>query len=283
MNLRKDHYRFSGRVGGAPYLPSRCRLRTTPRVSPFRAGPCPPATPHPGGGEGASFAGGVSRSKTKPHDPKGRRGWWWGGWIVGVPAFLLSLSSPPPLPFFSLLGPKKTAGAVLRLASRAGPTAGSTLSPTVPFLQTHDAVRGLTDSSSGAVVRPGDSGVAAPLGPKRTTGRGPKTTGRSRSSELKPQRGRGRLALAVLRAPPGAQSQLSFPLRGSEGGSMSPPPACPRPPPRPGLDGMERPDGFSFFKTSKSFDAWLSGITKKQTLTTLSGGSLGSCVDEERS
>ena len=91
----------------------------------------------------------------------------------------------------------------------------------------------------------------------------------------------GGLALAAVRAPPG--TQLSSLLRSEpEGGLTSPTPLCP-PLRRGGLAGRGARTLIYPCPTPTCLRTLAHENKTKKTCTTLSGGSLGSCVDEERS
>ena len=171
-------------------------------------------------------------------------------------------------------------------SSRTGPHLGAPSAPRIPLRLTAKhlpagLLRGLTDLKTGsllAVCPGGREGAAVAADVRCHPG-----LALSSHSEPQPSARCGGLALVALRVPAG--TQLSSLRRREEGGSMSPSPFCPCP----GLNGWERPPRLSTNSFFPPF--YVCGLpvpnarTKKttKTLTTLSGGSLGSCVDEERS
>ena len=210
MNLRKDHYRLS-LPRGSPASGARSPGEKTKTVAsgpqPSRGSPAPESVLRRGTSPAQAFskAGLPRRADVPPSPGSSRRG------APGSPSVFpcaarasassIDLSPGPPRP-------GRTRSPAAGLATL--PASSSALRPRLGPL------RGLTDSPRwGAHARRRGVPAAADT-PCPADSPGPET------SEPQPQARCGGLALVALRAPAGAQ--LSSPLRGVEGGSMSPPP-----------------------------------------------------------
>lgn len=217
MNLRKDHYRLLFSRGGPR---KKAKLQLSRRGSPVRrvarntaaSFGFPEARGSPSSPGPLPFAGGLPLRCGGP--PGGRA---------------LSPSSSGPLPFTggcpcasvgrprgpSPLFPPTTIRLSLEPRTQPGELASPPATPPPPTLRSRSAC---SEGLDGLDVTGGARGRGYGGGPSPVTlGPAPK-----HSEPQTPQRGCGRLALASRCAPPG--TQLSSPLRGEAGGSMTPTP-----------------------------------------------------------
>lgn len=257
MNLRKDHYRFpppplwSSPVGASQPAGRRAQPR---RRGGHGASPCGPARLGRGGGARRGDEGNPRR-RSVPIRPRPRPS-----------------PRPPPPP------PLRSPGRAGR--PRAPPGAASARAPPPPA----------TPPGPGAFPVPPSRGrTGSPPAP-----RNPKKNQARRASGRRSGRGGLRASLAPSRrpAPPAARlpgTQPSSPRRGedSRGVQCLPRAGSGRGAERPGVSAnasipSTREPRNKHAKTNPRLDR---GLWKRsvKTVTTLSGGSLGSCVDEERS
>ena len=169
-----------------------------------------------------------------------------------------SSSSPSSSPSLPYIQPNPGLGGVGRRATfRSPPPAAGSAS-----------TRGLARGSKGRASRRSAGGAAVAGGQCPAVQPDPPKASRNPVKSV----AEDGLTLAAPRLAP-AGTQLSSLPRRVEGGSMS------LAPPTPGK--LERPRSLSSPTMQSRKPCGLGATTK--TLTTLSGGSLGSCVDEERS